>query len=309
MNVSDPHAFARGEFGGSDLGDARLDRRLANLAEKLAADPVMSIPKAMGDWSQAKAAYRFFANDDVTREKVLDPHYAATAGRVAELGAVLVVQDSCFLNYTHHPGTEGLGNIGSKGQKNQLQGVMLHSSLAVTPGTHRVMGLLDQQVVVREGYQAKDEKSKKMRRCGDRESEKWSRGARNVVGRLPEAGLLIFVFDREGDVFEAIERIQDLGSRFVIRANHNRLLEAADGERAYLLDAMRKRPVLTRMSVTVPAGSGRKERTAEVALRAGRYAIRPPSDRTRRGDSRQVNLSGSSRRNRPKASRRWSGTS
>jgi hypothetical protein len=137
---------------------------------------------------------------------------------------------------------------------------MLHSSLAVTPGTHRVMGLLDQQVVVREGYQAKDEKSKKMRRRGDRESEKWSRGARNIVGRLPEAGLLIFVFDREGDVFEAIEQIQDLGSRFVIRANHNRLLEAADGERAYLLDAMRKRPVLTRMSVTVPAGSGRKER-------------------------------------------------
>jgi hypothetical protein len=245
---------------------------------------------AWGKSKSRKAAYRFFANDDVTREKVLDPHYAATVGRVAGLGAVLVVQDSCFLNYTHHPGTEGLGNIGSKGQKNQLRGVMLHSSLAVTPGTHRVMGLLDQQVVVREGYQAKDEKSKKMRRRGDRESEKWSRGARNVVGRLPEAGLLVFVFDREGDVFEAIEQIQDLGSRFVIRANHNRLLEAADGERAYLLDATQKRPVLTRMSVTVPAGSGRKERTADVALRAGQYAIRPPSDHKRRGDSRQVNL-------------------
>jgi hypothetical protein len=290
MSVSDLHSFARSEFGGSDLGDARLDRRLVNLVEKLAADPGMSIPKAMGDWSQAKAAYRFFANDDVTRDKVLDSHYAATVERVADSGAVLVVQDSCYLNYTHHPATEGLGNIGSKGQKNQLRGVMLHSSLAVAPGTHRVMGLLDQQVVVREGYQAKDEKSKKMRKRGDRESEKWSRGAHNVAARLPQPASLIFVFDREGDVFEAIEQIQDLGARFVIRAEYNRLLEADGGERAYLLDSVRKEAAVARMSVTVPAGGGRAERIADVVLRAGSYAIRPPSDRKRRGCSRKVNL-------------------
>lgn len=290
MSVSDLRAFARSEFGGSDLGDARLERRLVAVVEKLAADPGMSIPKAMGDWSQAKAAYRFFANDEVTREKVLDPHYAATVGRIADSGPILAIQDSCFLNYTHHPATRGLGNIGSKGQKNQLRGVMLHSCLAVAPGTHRVLGLFDQQVIVRKTYQTKGENSKKMRQRADRESVKWRRGVQNTVGRLPQPDRLIFVFDREGDVFEAIEQIQDLGACFVIRANYNRLLEAADGKRAHLLDAVRKEAVLTRMTVTVPAGGGRAERVAQVSLRAGRYAIRPPSDRKRRGNSREVNL-------------------
>ena len=132
FSLSDLGAFAREEFGRSDLGDARLDDRLLKMVEKLAADPGMSIPKAMGDWGQAKAAYRFFDNDDVTREKILDPHYGATADRLLEHASVLVIQDSGYLNYTHRPGTEGLGNIGTKGQKNQLRGVLIHSSLAIS---------------------------------------------------------------------------------------------------------------------------------------------------------------------------------
>jgi len=289
MSVSDLGAFARNEFGGCDLGDVRLDRRLVSLVEKLAVDPGRSIPKAMGVWSQAKAAYRFFANDDVTHDKVLGPHYAATAGRVSELGSVLVAQDTCFLSYTHHPKTAGLGPIGWRGQ-NALRGILFHSSLAIAPGTHRVLGLLDQQVIVREGHQAKGERSRDIRQR-DRESEKWSQGVRNTVGRLsPASGSPIFVFDREGDIFEAIEQIQDLGARFVIRANYNRLVESADGERAYLLDSVKQAPVVARTRVTIPAGGGRKERTADVVLRAGRYAIQPPSDRGRRGSAREVHL-------------------
>lgn len=288
MNLSDLQAFAQNEFGDSVLGDARLDRRLLSIAEKLAADPGMSLPKAMGTWSQAKAAYRFFANDVVTHEKVIGPHFGATAGRAAEFDEVLVIQDSCFLNYTHHPSTEGLGSIGIR-TGNSLRGVMLHSSLAVEPGTHRVIGLLDQQVVVRKGHQVKGEGSKKMRRRG-RESEKWLHGVRNTLERLQRAGSLIFIFDREGDVFEVIEQIQDAGARFVIRANHNRLLDGFGTERKYLLDAVRKEHALARMSVKVPAGGGRKERIAEVALHSGSYPIRPPADRKRRGQARQVNL-------------------
>ncbi len=289
FNVSDLQAFAREEFGQSDLGDARLDDRLQKLVEKLAADPGMSIPKAMGDWSQAKAAYRFFANDDVTREKILDPHYRATSKRLTEMESVLVVQDSCFLNYTHHPATEGLGNIGSKGQKNQLRGVIIHSALAVEPGTHRVLGLLDQQVIVRKDDPAAEERSRKRRRP-DRESLKWPRGARNAAGRVRQPSGLIFVFDREGDLFEAIEEIQDLGARFVIRANYNRRLQEEGGPSAYLLEAIRKAPVIAHMPVQVAAGGGRPQRTAEVALHAGCYAIMPPKARGRRGAARAVNV-------------------
>lgn len=55
---------------------------------------------------------------------------------------VLAVQDTSFLNYTHHPQTEGLGEIGTK-QQNQ-RGFGMHSTLAVTP-QGLPLGLLTQQ--------------------------------------------------------------------------------------------------------------------------------------------------------------------
>jgi hypothetical protein len=287
--VSDLSGFARDEFGNCDLGDARLNRRLVKLVEQFSPDPSRSIPKATEHWSQAKAAYRFMENERVTREKVLEPHYRATVERLGSLTSILAIQDSTFLNYTHHPGTEGLGNIGSAKQKNKLRGVMVHSCLAVLPGTHQVVGLLDQQVIVRKGYQDPGESSKQLRSRA-RESEKWLKGVQRTVERSGHPESLIFVFDREGDIFEAIEEIQNSGSGFVIRANQNRLLEELEGERAYLFDAIRQRPILARIRMTVPAGGGRAKREAELSLRGGRYRIKPPAVRKRQGSPREVNL-------------------
>ncbi|MDR1422993.1 MAG: transposase, partial [Azoarcus sp.] len=48
------------EFADLDLGDARLNRRLVQLAETFARQPQASIPSACGGWSETKGAYRFF---------------------------------------------------------------------------------------------------------------------------------------------------------------------------------------------------------------------------------------------------------
>ena len=50
---------------------------------------------------------------------------------MVERPVVLAVQDTSFLNFTHHPETEGLGAVGNKGQKQR--GFGMHSTLAVTP--------------------------------------------------------------------------------------------------------------------------------------------------------------------------------
>lgn len=291
FNVVDLKAFAAAEFGGADLGDARLDRRLLTLVEGLAADPSRSIPKALGQWSAIKGAYRLLAHVDVTRERVLMPHFQATSERIRQVEDVLVVQDTTFLNFTHHPATEGLGNIGSKGAPNQLRGVLVHSSLVVTPDSHRVLGLLDQQVIVRREYKPAGRSSKTIRKQ-DRESQKWLVGIQNAVQRTADSKRLIFVFDREGDVFECFERTTDLGARFVIRASNNRRLECVggDGDRAYLFDSIRTAGVVSRMTVDLPAGNGRRARRVDLTLRAATYALLPPSDRKRSGSSRQVNV-------------------
>ncbi len=45
-----------------DLGDRRLNKRVMRVTEKLSEKPTASIPVAMGNWTETKAAYRLFAS-------------------------------------------------------------------------------------------------------------------------------------------------------------------------------------------------------------------------------------------------------
>ena len=75
-------SWSRQEFACLDLGDTRLNDRLVGIADALAAQPMSPISTACGDWSAVKAAYRFFDNDKVSAEKVLDPHFQQTVERM-----------------------------------------------------------------------------------------------------------------------------------------------------------------------------------------------------------------------------------
>src|SRR5689334_19185184 len=115
------------EFHGIDLGDARLNRRLLTLAEAFGAQPQAPINQASDDWQSTKAAYAFFANPLALPAEILLPHQQRTLERMAAHPLVLAIQDTTFLNYTHHPATTGLGPIGG-GQR----GLVMHFD----PGCH-----------------------------------------------------------------------------------------------------------------------------------------------------------------------------
>ena len=119
------------EFAAVELQDARLNYRCSELAVQLAMQPHGPINQACEDWADTKAAYRFFDNDQVTAERIQAPHQQLTVERMAQHERVLAVQDTTFLNYTHHPKTRGLGPIAKKSQKQR--GFGLHSTLVITP--------------------------------------------------------------------------------------------------------------------------------------------------------------------------------
>ena len=81
------------EFADADLGDARLTKRLGGLVDALANRPGESFPKALDD-AELEGAYRFFGNDKVTCEGILEPHFRQTARRAAARRDVLVVHDT-----------------------------------------------------------------------------------------------------------------------------------------------------------------------------------------------------------------------
>ncbi len=121
-----PVSWGRQEFSGLDLGDNRLNERLINVADALAAYPESTINAACGDWSSAKAASRLFDNEKVSSEKILAPHFQRTVERMCEHRRVFAIQDTTYLDYTDHPSTRGLGSIGTKSQKRS--GFVKHTS-------------------------------------------------------------------------------------------------------------------------------------------------------------------------------------
>jgi hypothetical protein len=88
--------WAEEELGGVDLGDARLSKRVVNLARALAQSPDSSLPQALPKWGDLKAAYRFFDNAKVVPERILEKHIEATYRRMREVPVVLAVQDTTF---------------------------------------------------------------------------------------------------------------------------------------------------------------------------------------------------------------------
>lgn len=265
------------EFRGIDLGDKRLDRRCLELVKDLGKHPDQSIPKSCGDWGATKAAYRFFENAHVTREALLGPHIEQTVNRSRQRAEVLAIQDTTYLNYTAHPDTEDLGPIGTL---QGLQGMVVHTTMAVEAQRGEILGILHQEAWARKGRHRKDETAVE-RRNRERESECWQRGVKAVEALgLDQA---IQIMDREGDIYEVL----GVAKRFVIRACRNRLLSKKEG---YLFDAIRRADPLGKMTVVVPARGGRASREALLTVRRRQLTICPPLALGRQGREIEVNV-------------------
>jgi hypothetical protein len=55
----------------------RTDRAIA-VGAAIAAQPEASLPNIMSGWNQLRAAYRLFAQEEVTHSELIKPHTAAT---------------------------------------------------------------------------------------------------------------------------------------------------------------------------------------------------------------------------------------
>src|SRR5262245_28682633 len=132
------------ELGDADLGDARLNRRLGLLSDRLGERPGESFPKALDD-AELEAAYRFFGNDSVSPEAILAPHFRQTARRAAKHGRVLVIHDTTQFEFPGDSKRTGLGRLIHPGQ-----GFFGHFSLVATADGERVpLGLAALETVFR----------------------------------------------------------------------------------------------------------------------------------------------------------------
>lgn len=267
--------WAQEEFGSVKFGDARCSKRLKRIAAGLAERPGKSLPQAFPCGADIKAAYRFFANDKVSYEKIKEAHQRRTREECGQPGEYLLIEDTTTLDFTNHRATKGLGRIGD----DRGRGLFLHSNLAarVESWNERgvpevaLVGLFGQKCWARKEKSGK-KKSKAQKRRRKRESQRWAEAIRESEGP-PAGSRWIYVADRESDICEVFLKCKDRGADFVVRATQPRVLEEGGGS---ILSAVSQSPVKGRYEVELRSRPGSPARTAAVEVRALGVVLRPP---------------------------------
>src|SRR5688500_5797812 len=135
--------WAEQQFGTCDLGDRRRNKRVVQLAAQVATQPDASTPKQTERWSDCKAAYRLFGQQDVTFDALIAPHCAQT--RTVGAGTWLVLNDTTELNYGVNRDIEGLGRVGDGFGR----GFFLHTAMLIGAETEEIVGLAAQELFKR----------------------------------------------------------------------------------------------------------------------------------------------------------------
>lgn len=269
--------WAEDELGLVQLGDKRLTSRLVTLARSLARTPDYSLPQALPNWGDLKAAYRFFDNPKSVPEHILAGHVDATWSRARAFPIVLAVQDTTYIDWTDHAATAGLGALGNHWGR----GVVCHTTIAVTP-QRLPLGLLTQRNWVRDEATFGALTPHKKRAIKAKESSKWleSVEALAVAREAAPDTTFISVGDREADVYELFAMERAAGVEILVRAAHNRTVDSAH---RLLWETLQASSVLGTVEICVPRHAGEPARTCTLTLRSMLITLKPPKGRAHLG--------------------------
>ena len=269
--------WADEEVATADLGDRRLNTRLAKVLEQLGQHPQVSIPAACGGWSETLGAYRFFDNPKTSFEAVLAPHYDATLQRLAAAPVVLLVQDTTDDDECLNLGPKGLGTLKNVDKRERR----LHPTVAFTP--QRIcLGAVQAAYRVRE--EPSPRRARRAKGVDEKESRYWVESYQRscaVQGQLPNT-LVVNIADAEGDLYELFAEAASYEpctrAQWIVRAAQDRRLvndPNTDAPRK-LWAAVTQTPALGDLEVEVRARPGRAARRARVTLRSATVRLVPP---------------------------------
>ncbi len=201
-----------GEIEGADFGDERLRKRAIRVQQAVASKPGLSFPQVFRDESQLEGAYRFFSNESVDPQTLLEPHAAATRERMRAHQAVLIIHDTTTMSFRPEGQRRGLGRLRTSGQS-----FFAHFSLAVAAdGTREPLGVLKFSSYVR------DDRGEETN-----ERDRWWEQVEGVA-QGTDVARPVHVMDREADDYRLFVRLTEGSHRFVIRVGKDRLLQTQD---------------------------------------------------------------------------------
>ncbi len=272
--------WVKQELESVDIGDKRLNNRMMHLLTATSQQPDKSITQLFHTRKEVQACYRFFSNSQVDENKVIEPHLHKTIERANKHSVVLALSDTTSLNFTSRKTLKDSGYISS----NNAQGFFCHTSIAVTPDR------LHLGVIGKKFWSREKEKVKRVHRehrlLADKESYRWLEAyvnSCNLAASCIETQV-VHITDREGDIVEIFaesveQKKYDSSADFIIRSQHNRVIENADPENKKTKLKLRKKlkesPTLGEVEFTIPSTEKRKGRKIRQELKAVRVKLNP----------------------------------
>jgi Transposase DDE domain len=231
-----------------------------------------------------KAAYRFLSNGRINEMAILSGHFQATRERFAATdGPILILHDTTEFSYTRES-KEAIGILyKSCGRKDKdgrprlhtLCGILMHSSLAVTP-EGLPLGLTAIKFWTRSKFKGTNALKRKINPTRvpieAKESVRWLENLRQSTNLLDEPSRCVHIGDRESDIYELFCTAQGSGTKFLIRTCVDRL--AGDG-RHTIAAAMRQVKVKAIHQVEVRDAKGAVSQ-ATVKVKYHRLRVHPP---------------------------------
>ena len=189
---------------------------------------------------------------------------------------MLCVEDTSELDFTSRPQTEGLGPLNYE----LTRGILLHPLIAVTP-EGLCLGVLNFRRWVRDAgdHGGKGRQNRLSRPLEKKESLRWVEGYQKVCELSQEVGetRLVYIADRESDLFELFEAAKSGSAVWLIRAAQNRAVEGG----GLLREKVAQSPCLGQVEFNLAPARGRGSRRVVQSLRSARVLLRPPTGRTK----------------------------
>lgn len=264
------------------FGDARLDNRGGVILEQMLTSKTVCYRRFDETRKSCLGAWRFFANEKVTAEKIVDSWGEGT--REAVVGRhVLAIQDTTEVHFATRPKRRrGLGQCGH----GNAHGLLAHTMLAVDADSGACLGLVTGQIWTRKTVQTTPLRK---RALAARESRRWVDTAAAAKPILAQAAMVTVVSDRESDIYPSWGRVPDEHVHVLTRVMSDRgLIGAGEATLHSVADSF---PVADTATLALPARPPKRAaRTAKLALRFGEVEIARPVNEKDRTLPRSVRL-------------------
>lgn len=273
LDISKAASWSEFVFSQCHFNDKRLTKRLIQIGNQLSLHSGSSLlTSCEGDGSKIEGSYRLLRNKRVSAAEIGMGGYKASASLARDCSVVLALEDSTSLSYSHEVRKE-LGHTG-RHKEAYARGFMVHSTLLVDGVSERTLGLVAQERWCRDESNYGMSQERKKKRYEEKESRKWEQNTVHLEHLLEDhLSSVISVCDREADIYEYLHYKCSQNQRFLVRAQHNRLLKS---NTTYLFDELKQGASLGHYTMDSAQKGGRKKRQAHLEVKSVVVTLTPP---------------------------------